>query len=94
MKDETIPGSRKPVPFSRPRLFCINRRKARTLSDGVSALKKKKENRPGGLPFLRLEPEKRLCPIFDDAAIATFPVAPPEEMGFRVLDDCCEEHIQ
>ena len=63
-------------------------------SYGVSDLTRKKENRPGGLPFLRLEPEKRLCPIFDDAAIATFPVAPPEEMGFRVLDDCCEEHIQ
>lgn len=60
----------------------------------MSTLNRKKENRPGSLPFLRLEPEKRLCPIFDDAAIATFPVAPPEEMGFRVLDDCCEEHIQ
>lgn len=57
-------------------------------------MKGKKENRPGGLPCLRLEPEKRLCPIFDDVTIATFPVAPPEEMGFRVLDDFCEEHIQ
>ena len=74
--------------------FYINRRKTHILSNGVSALKEKTENRPGGLPFLRLEPEKRLCPIFDDVAIATFPVAPPDEMGFRVLDDFCEEHIQ
>jgi hypothetical protein len=59
----------------------------------VSALKKP-EKRPGQMPCLRLEPEKRLCPIFDDASVATFPVAPPEEMGFRVLDDCCQEHIQ
>lgn len=57
-------------------------------------MKKQSENRPGRMPFLRLEPEKRLCPIFDDTAIATFPVAPPEEMGVRVLDDFCEEHIQ
>ena len=55
---------------------------------------KKPEKRPGQMPCLRLEPEKRLCPIFDDASVATFPVAPPEKMGFRVLDDCCEEHIQ
>ena len=38
-------------------------------------------------PFLRLEPEKRMCPIFDPDTIAKFPVAPPEEMGFRVLDN-------
>lgn len=89
-----MPRPRKTNSFSGASVFRINRQKTRTLSDGVSALKQKKENRPGGLPFLRLEPEKRLCPIFDDTAIATFPVAPPEEMGFRVLDDCCEEHIQ
>ena len=57
-------------------------------------MKHAKENRPGQMPCLRLEPEKRLCPIFDDTAIATCPVAPPEEMGVRVLDDFCEEHIQ
>lgn len=57
-------------------------------------MKNAKENRPGRMPCLRLEPEKRLCPIFDDTAIATFPVAPPEEMGVWVLDDFCEEHIQ
>ena len=47
-----------------------------------------------GKPCLRLEPEKRLCPIFDPTGIAAFPVANPEQMGFRVLDNFCEEHIQ
>ena len=45
-------------------------------------------------PVLRMEPEKRLCPAFDPVSIATFPVAEPEEMGYRVLDNFCEEHIQ
>lgn len=47
-----------------------------------------------GKPFLRLEPEKRMCPIFDPVTIAKFPVAPPGDMGYRVLDNFCEEHIQ
>lgn len=42
---------------------------------------------------LRLEPEKRLCPKFDETSIALFPVAAPGEMGMRVLDNCAEEHI-
>ena len=46
------------------------------------------------MPALRLEPEKRLCPAFDPVSVAEFPVAEPEEMGFRVLDNFCEEHIQ
>ncbi|MBQ9521850.1 MAG: hypothetical protein IJR72_04685 [Oscillospiraceae bacterium] len=45
-------------------------------------------------PVLRLEPEKRLCPLYDPATIARYPVAEPGEMGFRVLDNFCEEHIQ
>ena len=45
------------------------------------------------MPFLRLEPEKRMCPIFDPVTIAKFPVAKPGEMGMRVLDNFCEEHI-
>ena len=49
---------------------------------------------PDSMPVLRLEPEKRLCPAFDPVTVAKFPVAGPEEMGFRVLDDFCEEHIQ
>ncbi len=41
----------------------------------------------------RLEPEKRLCPKFDEKSIALFPVAKREEMGVRVVDNCAEEHI-
>lgn len=51
-------------------------------------------NRPSKTPSLRIEPEKRLCPAFDPVSIATFPVATPGEMGFRVVDNFCEEHIQ
>ena len=42
---------------------------------------------------LRLDPEKRLCPKFDQTSIAKFRVAEPGEMGMRVLDNCAEEHI-
>ena len=35
-----------------------------------------------------------MCPIFDSVSIAKFPVAAPEEMGYRVLDNFCEEHIE
>ena len=55
---------------------------------------KKRPDQSAQMPSLRLEPEKRLCPIFDSVTIATFPVAKPEEMGARVLDNFCEEHIQ
>ncbi len=43
---------------------------------------------------LRLNPEARLAPRFDAVSIAMFPIAEPGEMGFRVLDDCTEEHTQ
>ena len=42
---------------------------------------------------LRLDPQKRICPKFDQTSIAMFPVAKPDEMGMRVLDNCAEEHI-
>lgn len=45
-------------------------------------------------PFLRLEPEKRICPIQDPDSIYKYPLATREEMGFRVLDNFPEEHIQ
>ena len=45
-------------------------------------------------PVLRLEPEKRLCPLLTSVTIAEFPVAAPGEMGYRVLDNFCEEHIE
>lgn len=55
--------------------------------------KRASNNKSDGMPVLRLEPEKRMCPIFDPVTIAKFPVATPEEMGYRVLDNFCEEHI-
>ena len=42
----------------------------------------------------RLDPETRLAPRFDSVCIAKFPIAKPGVMGFRVLDDFTEEHIQ
>ena len=54
--------------------------------------KKKRRERRESNP--RLDPETSLAPKFDSTAIAKFPVAPPGEMGFRVLDDCAEEHMQ
>ena len=43
---------------------------------------------------LRLNPEKRLCPMYDSETIAKYSVADRGEMGFRVVDDFVEEHIQ
>lgn len=43
---------------------------------------------------LRLDPEKRLCPETDSASIRKSRVASREQMGFRVVDNFCEEHIQ
>ena len=42
---------------------------------------------------LRIDPEKRLVPLFDSTGIALFPVAPRDKMGVRVLSNFCEEHI-
>lgn len=75
----------------------INRPELRILTDGVMRMKKDRRSvnsRDDGKPNLRLEPEKRMCPIFDPDSIAKFPVAAPGEMGFRVLDNFCEEHIE
>ena len=41
-------------------------------------------------PVLRLEPDKRLCPLFDPTSIL---LVLPEETPL-VLDNFCEEHIQ
>lgn len=48
---------------------------------------------PTGKLDLRLDPEKRLCPQFDHVGIAMYSVAAAGEMGVRVLDNCCEDHI-
>ncbi|MBQ6926851.1 MAG: hypothetical protein IJQ36_00915 [Oscillospiraceae bacterium] len=55
--------------------------------------KKPKKKEPPE-PDPRLDPETRLAPRFDSVGIAKFPIAAPGEMGFRVLDDFTEEHIQ
>ena len=56
-------------------------------------VKKAGNGKSDDMPVLRLEPEKRMCPIFDPVTIAKFPVAAPGEMGYRVLDNFCEGHI-
>lgn len=42
---------------------------------------------------LRISPEKRICPSYDYLSIAAYRVAAPDKMGFRVVDNCAEEHI-
>ena len=54
--------------------------------------KRTKKKEPPENP--RLDPETQLAPRFDSVGIAKFPIAAPGEMGFRVLDDFTEEHIQ
>ena len=65
-----------------------SRRRHKLWSGGERMKRKRQEP-----PELRLEPDKRLCPKFDETGIARFPVARREEMGVRVVDDCAEEHI-
>ena len=58
--------------------------------------KKQKRNAENAAPAtdnLRLDPEQRLCPRFDSASIAEYPVAKPGKMGFRVVDNAAEEHM-
>lgn len=45
-------------------------------------------------PCLRLYPEDRLVPLYDDVGIRKFRVASRDKMGVRVVDDFVEEHIQ
>ena len=54
--------------------------------------KKKRKQKVEPTDNLRLSPEARIASKFDADSIAKFPVAEPGEMGFRVLDDCAEEH--
>lgn len=43
---------------------------------------------------VRLDPEERICPAFDSCSIKLFAAPDTEEMGFRVVDNFPEEHIQ
>ncbi len=61
---------------------------ARKLKAEVKILKKEKEPK-----VYRLDPSIRLCPNFDYASMALFPIAEPGQMGMRVQDNCAEEHI-
>ena len=54
---------------------------------------KQRISQPNGDEDLRLNPELRLCPKFDNTSVAKFRVAPRKEMGVRVVDNCAEEHI-
>ena len=45
-------------------------------------------------PCLRISPEDRLVPLYDNVCIRKFSVAQRGEMGWRVVDDFAEEHIQ
>ena len=40
----------------------------------------------------QLDPEQRLCPNYDSTSITYQTVADSDHMGFRVLDNCAEEH--
>ena len=42
---------------------------------------------------LRLDPEARICPMFDAVSIKKFSAPDRGEMGMRVLDNCAEEHM-
>ena len=55
--------------------------------------KKKKLNKKTKANDLRLNPEKRMCSEYDAYSIAKYPVAKPDVMGVRVVDNCAEEHI-
>lgn len=57
----------------------------------VRSLGKRKQLREES-DCLRIAPEKRIAAKFDAVSIADFPEAEAEDMGFRVLDDCAEEH--
>ena len=42
--------------------------------------------------YLGLDPEARMCPMFDSVSIKKFAAPDRDEMGVRVLDNCAEEH--
>lgn len=49
---------------------------------------------PGLLKDLRLSPQGRLCARFDGMGMADYPTGVRSGMGFPVVDNCVEEHIQ
>ena len=55
--------------------------------------KKKQKHDKMEMDNLRLNPEDRICPEYNSYSLAEYPVAKPDEMGVRVVDNCAEEHI-
>ena len=55
--------------------------------------KKKKQPAESG-DNLRLNPEARIAPEYDSVSIRKYRVPEAERTGFRVLDNCAEEHQQ
>ena len=49
---------------------------------------------PGRLNDLRLSPQGRLCARFAGMSMANNPTGVRSGMGFPVVDNCVEEHIQ
>ena len=49
---------------------------------------------PGLLNDLRLSPQGRLCARFDGMSMADYPTGVRSGMGFPVVDNCVEVHIQ
>ena len=74
----------RPLPNAVSFPFC----RANYRQEVIETGKRKKESNP------RLDPEERIAPLYDSTGIRKFPVAKPGETGFRVLDDCAEEHMQ
>lgn len=43
---------------------------------------------------LSTNPQAKLCPQFDEKGIALYELPTPQDMGFIVVDNCAQEHIQ
>ena len=43
--------------------------------------------------YLRLNPEKHLCPAVEAPSTKLCPAPARDEMGVSVLDNCAEDHI-
>ncbi len=53
---------------------------------------KRKKRPQSDAPNPRLDPEERLAPQFDSVSVKKFEAPERGKMGFRVLDNCAEEH--
>ena len=75
----------------------LSRRRGTLFSGGEDMdepiVKKRRKKTAWPEDSLRLDPENRLCSEWDAVTIREFPVADREEMGGRVLDNFCQEHI-